>query len=300
MSGISGDGGLRWNDETQRWETDGASGAAVPPTAPPPPVPAYAPGAPAEGQGDDGDVTYAVTPPPAPLPRSRRTTALIAGATVTVVAAGVAFGVLALQDDGKGDGTGTDAASVVSPSATATSDAGPGDAPTDTAGAWSTGTPSSTALSPSTSTSAEVPSGYVLQEDTAGFTTAVPEGWKRQEKDNGVFYNSPDGTSLVQIYTDTAGALTPYESLSETSRTLRSANKNYRELSLRSAPDGPGEQAAELVYVYDRPDGTRRKVVDRAFVAENGTQYAVLVAGPEDDWPRQRDILQVALAHFTP
>lgn len=294
MSGISGDGGIRWNDETQRWETDGGSGAAVPPTAPPPPVPAYAPTGPAEGQGDGGDLTYTVTPPPAPLPKSRRTTALIAGATVAVVAGGVAFGVLALQDDGAGGDSGTDAASVVSPSPTAASDDGLGGDPTDTVGTWSSGTPSSTP------TSTEVPSGYVLQEDTAGFTIAVPEGWERQKKDNGVFYNSPDGLSLVQIYTDTEGALTPYESLSQTSQTLRSTNKNYRELNLRDVPDGPGEQAAQLVYVYDRPDGTRRKVVDRAFVAENGTQYAVLVAGPEEGWPRQVETLQVALAHFAP
>lgn len=298
MSGTSGDGGIRWNDETQRWETDGGSGAAVPPTAPPPPLPAYAPPGPADGQGagqgDDGEVTCTVTPPPAPLPRSRRTTALIAGATVAVVAGGVAFGVLASQDDGAGGDAGTDAASVVSASPTATSDPGLGGDPTDTAGAWSTETPTPT------STPTEVPSGYALQEDTAGFTIAVPEGWEREEKDNGVFYNSPDGKSLVQIYTDREGTLTPYASLSQTSRTLRSANKNYRELSLQDTPDGPGGQAAELVYAYDRPDGTRRKVVDRAFVAENGTQYAVLVAGPEGDWPRQQDILQVALAHFAP
>ncbi|MGI5375144.1 serine/arginine repetitive matrix protein 2 [Streptomyces sp. CA-251387] len=290
MSGISGDGGMRWNDETQRWETDGESAAAVPPTAPPPPLPAYAPPGPADGQGDDGDVTYTVTPPPAPLPRSRRTTALIAGATVAVVAGGVAFGVLALQDDGAGGDAGTDAASLISPSPTATSDAGPGGDPTDTVGTWSTDTPSPT----------EVPSGYTLQRDTAGFTIAVPEGWEREEKSNGVFYTSPDGKSLVQIYTDTEGSLTPYDSLRQTSQTLGSTNKNYRELSLQDTPDGPGDQAAELVYAYDRPDGTRRKVVDRAFVAENGTQYAVLVAGPEGDWPRQQDILRVALAHFAP
>lgn len=284
MSGTSGDGGMRWNDETQRWESAGESGAVVPPTAPPPPVPAYAPPEPA-------DPTYTVTPPPAPRPRSRRTTALIAGATVAVVAGSVAFGMLALRDDGAGDGTGNGAASAVSASATATTDTGPGGGPPDS------GLPTETS-SPTEPT--DVPSGYTLQQDTAGFTVAVPAGWARQEKANGVFYNSPDGLSLVQIYTDREGSLTPYESLRQTSQTLRSANKNYRQLSLQDVPDGPGERAAELVYAYDRTDGSRRKVVDRAFVADNGTQYAVLVAGPEEGWPRQRETLQVALAYFAP
>ncbi|GAA4049904.1 serine/arginine repetitive matrix protein 2 [Streptomyces shaanxiensis] len=289
MSGISGDGGIRWNDETQRWETAGGSGRAVPPTAPPPPVPAYAPPGPADVAGTGDDPTYVVTPPPAPLPRSRRTTALIAGATVAVVAGGVAFGVLALRDDGAGDGTGTEtgASSLTSAPPTTASDTAPAGDPTDSG--LPTQTPSPT----------EVPSGYTLEQDTAGFTIAVPEGWERQEKSNGVFYNSPDGQSLVQIYTAGEGAPTPYDSLRQTSQTLR-ANKNYRELSLQNVPDGPGDQAAELIYAYDRTDGTRRQVVDRAFVAENGTQYAVLVAGPEEGWPRQREILQVALTYFAP
>ncbi|WP_128428204.1 serine/arginine repetitive matrix protein 2 [Streptomyces cyaneus] len=293
MSGIPGDGGIRWNDETQRWEAAGESGAVVLPTPPPPPLPAYAPQGPVEPAGPGGpggpgdDTTYMVTPPPAPLSRSRRTTALVAGVTVAVVAGGVAFGVVALRDDGPGDGTGTGAASVISPSPATTSDTAQGGGPTDTA--VPTDTPSPT----------EVPSGYALQQDTAGFTVAVPEGWERQEESNSVFYNSPDGRSLVQIYTAGADSPPPYESLRQTSRTLR-ANKNYRELSLQNVPDGPGEQAAELVYAYDRTDGTRRKVVDRAFVAENGTQYAVLVAGPEGSWPQQKEILQVALAYFAP
>ncbi|NUP19903.1 MAG: hypothetical protein HOZ81_28245 [Streptomyces sp.] len=281
--GASGGGGLRWNDETQSWETAGGPGAVVPPTAPPPPVPAYAPPVPSEGQGEDP--TYTVTPPPAPLPRSRRTTAIIAGTAVAVVAGAVAFGVLALQDDD----AGTDVSA--SPTATTESTAGGGGGPRE-----SPSLPPSPSSSPSPTS--DVPSGYTLQEDTAGFTIAVPEGWERQEKSNGVFYNSPGGVSLVQIYTDTEGSLTPHESLSETSRTLKSANKNYRQLSLQDAPNGPGEQAAELIYAYDRPDGTRRQVVDRAFVAENGTQYAVLVAGPEKIWPRQRETLQVALTYF--
>lgn len=283
--GASGGGGLRWNDETQSWETAGGPGAVVPPTAPPPPVPAYAPPVPSEGQGEDP--TYTVTPPPAPLPRSRRTTAIIAGTAVAVVAGAVAFGVLALQDDD----AGTDVSA--SPTATTESTAGGGGGPRE-----SPSLPPSPSPSPSPSPTSDVPSGYTLQEDTAGFTIAVPEGWERQEKSNGVFYNSPGGVSLVQIYTDTEGSLTPHESLSETSRTLKSANKNYRQLSLQDAPNGPGEQAAELIYAYDRPDGTRRQVVDRAFVAENGTQYAVLVAGPEKIWPRQRETLQVALTYF--
>ncbi|KUL29767.1 hypothetical protein [Streptomyces regalis] len=282
MSGTSGDGGIRWNDETQRWETAGESGAVVPPTSPPPPVPAYDP----SGPGDD--VTYAVTAPPDPLPRSRHTTALIAGATVAVVAGGIAFGVLALQDDGTGVEAGTDAASVVSASQTATSDTGLGGGPADSGPP--TDTPSPT----------ELPSDFVIRKDPAGFTIAVPKGWVREERENGVFYTAlDDPCCLVQIYVGEAD-ITPYEALRRTSEDRARSTKNYEEISLRTTTEVPGQDGAELVYAYDLPDGTRRQVVDRAFVAENGEQYAVLMAATDNDWPGQRQILQVALDHFAP
>ncbi|MFJ3825830.1 hypothetical protein [Streptomyces nodosus] len=287
MSGTSGDGGVRWNDETQRWEAAGEAGAPISPPAPPP-VPEYDP---PEPVGESYDVNYAVTPPPSPTPRSRRTTALVAAATVAAVAGGIAGGVLGLQDHGGHSGAGSagsGAASTVSASGTATSDSGlPTD--TDTTGAWSTASPSPT----------DVPPGYVLHEDAAGFTIAVPKGWRRKEGTDGVFYNSPDGHSLVQIFAITEPDITPLEALTLTSRNLADSSKNYTELSLQDVPQDSGEPAAELVYAYDRPDGTRRQIVDHAFGTDTGEQYAVLVAGPEDDWPRQRQILEVALAHFS-
>jgi hypothetical protein len=247
--------------------------------------------------GGPYDMTLPVTPPPAPTPRSRRTTALIAAATVAAVAAGVAGGVLALRDDGGQGRAGTEAPSTFTTSGTPTDDLGGGmdggtgltETPDPTA-TWSTATPSPT----------DIPAGFALQEDTAGSTVAVPEGWDREEKKNGVFYSSPDGRGLLQIYTVTEGDLTPYEALGETSRTLGRTNDNYKQLSLQDVPQDSGGSAAELVYSYDRPDGSRRQVIDRAFEATNGRQYAVLVAGPEGDWPRQREILEVALEHFVP
>ncbi|MER5225512.1 hypothetical protein [Streptomyces flaveus] len=289
MSGTSGDGGVRWNDETQRWEAAGDTGDAGtvgPSTAPPPPIPAHVPTDPVgpTGAQDPYDITSPVTPPPLPTPRSRRTTAVIAAATVVAVAVGVAGGVLALRDDGGG----ASAVSASDTSDTTPPDSGPADdaLPSDPSNPWSTDAPSPT----------DVPSGYVLQEDTAGFTIAVLEGWTREKKKAGIFYNSPDGRSLIQIFTITEPD-TPYEALRQASRDLARSNKNYAQVSLKDVPQDSGEPAAELVYAYDRPDGTRRQVVDRAFMTETGTQYAVLAAGPEENWPQQRQTLGVALAH---
>ncbi|MCZ0980971.1 hypothetical protein O1L60_23740 [Streptomyces diastatochromogenes] len=145
------------------------------------------------------------------------------------------------------------------------------------------------------------PPGYHGVEDPEGFTIAVPEGWNRTESDQGVFYNAPDGLSLVQVFVVKEAGLTPYEALRGASEDGRTNKPGYEELSLERVTGEPGAPAdsAELVYSYDRAGG-RRKVVDRAFTAPDGTHYAILAAGPETSWPQQRDILRVALDYFTP
>lgn len=143
--------------------------------------------------------------------------------------------------------------------------------------------------------------------DDAGFTLAVPEGWDRSESKQGVFYTSPDESSLIQIFTITEPDTTPLESLRVAADSLSTSlsKDGYEQSSLEatSAPEGASDvvtdDAAELVYSYDSEKlGARRKVVDFSFTAQDGTQYAVLVAGPESEWPGQRDRLATALSRF--
>ncbi|MEU8763078.1 hypothetical protein [Streptomyces sp. NPDC048659] len=299
MSAYGGE--ARWNDETQSWEPvtaprrdAGAEGppqpeplrfqppqpfpelpalpAQPPPPMPPPQFPVYDPVAPP-------------FPPPAPPTgpgsgRGRR--AVMAGVVAAAVAVG--FGGWLLWGRDGGTDTRTEDPPPVTTTATQ-------DAPS------ATGTPSGE-VSPSseaTPSDGTLPPGFRTVQDPAGFSVAVPEDWNRTSSEQGVFYNSPDGKSLVQIFTLGEPDTTPLESLRGTSRTL-SAKPGYQEISL--GPAGEGD-AAELVYAYDRQEG-RRKVVDRAFTGADGRQHAILVAGPETDWPRQRETLTTALASFKP
>ncbi|MDH6225426.1 hypothetical protein [Streptomyces sp. MJP52] len=149
-----------------------------------------------------------------------------------------------------------------------------------------------------------MPDGYRLAEDPAGFTLAVPEDWTREERDNGVFYTPGDDSSLIQVFEVTEPGITPLESLEAASEHLES-QPGYEEISLsgtgppEGASDAVGADAAELVYAYDSEElGFRKQVVDCVFTADDGTMYAVLVAGPADEWPVQEEQLAVALDHF--
>ncbi|MFI8827472.1 hypothetical protein [Streptomyces sp. NPDC053431] len=210
---------------------------------------------------------------------------MIAGVVVAVLVAGSVGGWFLWGRGGSGGGTGQ--GPTAAPSVSASTSASP---------SGSDGTPSGTASeSPSPSDGAP-PAGYRLVEES-GFTLAVPEGWNRTSSGASVFYNAPDGLSLVQVYILDEPGITPYEALRQTSRDLAAQNPGYREISLGRT--GAGGADAELVYAYDRSEG-RRKVVDRAFTGGDGRQYAVLAAGPESTWPEQRKTLDTALRFFKP
>ncbi|MFF0472334.1 hypothetical protein [Streptomyces sp. NPDC004284] len=261
---------------------------APPPPPPPQYSPQYGPGHDPQYVPESGGWQYPAPPLPAPRPRSRA--ALAAGVAVAVLAAG-SVGAWAVWGGGK-DGKDP----VAGPPASVSAPTSESESPS----------PSSELPSESPSdTSAPMddmpPPGYHGVEDPQGFTIAVPEGWNRTESDQGVFYNAPDGQSLVQVFVVHEAGLTPYDALRGASEDGRTNKPGYEELSLERVTGEPGAPAdsAELVYAYDR-EGGRRKVVDRAFTGADGNHYAILAAGPETAWPKQREVLRVALDHFAP
>ncbi|MFI7101177.1 hypothetical protein ACIBK8_17605 [Streptomyces sp. NPDC050161] len=210
---------------------------------------------------------------------------LIAGAAVAVIALAAGGSWLLWGRDEGG-------AAVAGPPAVHTSGAPPvTEAPETTAG------PPSSPAAPS-----EVPEGFRLIHDAdEGFTTAVPEYWARSKRKDGVFYTSKDGSRLVQIFEIEEPDITPRQALEEASKGL-AGNPGYEEIGLGPLEGpAPGSAAAQLVYAYDSERaGGRVKVVDCAFTADDGRQFAVLVLAPEDAWPQQEDTQRVALDAFRP
>ncbi|MDV5147873.1 hypothetical protein R1T08_27815 [Streptomyces sp. SBC-4] len=272
---------------------------------PPPPPPSYAPEYVPEYVPETGEWQYRTTPGPAGRPRAR--VAVAAGVAVAVLAAG-SVGTWLLWgkgEDGNSAGAGGPAASV-SDLLESTSSDSPTDSPTNDGSPSDTDSPSDSPTPSGSATTAPTddvpPPTYSVQKDLKGFTIAVPDGWNRTESaQEGVFYNAPDGKSLLQVFVITEPGMTPYEALRGASDDGKANKPGYVEIGLdrvTGEPDAPAD-SAELVYAYDR-EGGRRKVVDRAFTAADGNHYAILSAGPETDWPKQREVLRVALEFFRP
>ncbi|MGW2540213.1 hypothetical protein ACWC5I_04900 [Kitasatospora sp. NPDC001574] len=135
---------------------------------------------------------------------------------------------------------------------------------------------------------------FNLVQDPAGFTLAVPQGWQRSGDGNSVLYKSADGARVVQVIT--MAERTPYAGASATDvdmarNTVR--YPGYRRIRLEETADG-----AELEYSYDTAEHGTRRAVDHALTASDGTVYALLVAGPPNEWPALQHIHRTVLSSF--
>ncbi|GHA66750.1 hypothetical protein ACIQRS_06845 [Streptomyces termitum] len=292
--GTRAGGGARWNDETQSWERTPADGGTAPPVPGTPPLlppPAYAPEVPAGGY----DPVYGAGPGGAVPGRSRVPGPVVAGVVAALVAGAAVGGWMTWRGD-----RDAPPPAAGGPAASVSPTGGPDGTEPSGGESGASPTPSGDATSATPSDGAPPP-GYWVGEDLKGFTIAVPKDWNRTENEQGVFFNAPDGRSLIQVFVIEGAGTTPYEALRGASAQGGADKPGYEELSLGPVTGEPGapSDAAELVYAYDR-EGGRRKVVDRAFTAPDGNRYAILAAGPEGDWPLQRERLRVALDFFRP
>ncbi|MFD9222465.1 zinc ribbon domain-containing protein [Streptomyces sp. NPDC060064] len=159
------------------------------------------------------------------------------------------------------------------------------------------GSPSAT---PSTSPStpppggATVPEGFVLKQDPAGFTVAVMDGWKRRQSGSQVFYEAPTGGSYVQIGIIKNTPTTSYENfLTLEKKHLETPETQYgRTQLIQNTYQGRPGALWEFTHIPEPDEGSlKRHVIDQAFVAADGTEYAVLAAGRADLWDPAKDVV---------
>lgn len=235
---------------------------------------------------------------PSPAPDTGRPQAVERALRVAAVALAVAVvgtvafggGRLLFRDD---EAQGVEASAEAAPGGTDTTGTAPAAGATGEGDAGS-GTP----------TAEEPPPGFVAEEDTEGFGVQVREDWQRREdpRPEGavVFYETDDGEGFLQVYRISEPDYTPYDALEETDRLVGKAN-GYERLRLEESDPADGSQAAELEYRVPRDNGTVRHSLLRAFVAEDGVRWVVLVAGPEDEWDTTyAEAASVAAASFCP
>ncbi|WP_354640139.1 serine/threonine-protein kinase [Kitasatospora camelliae] len=276
-----------------------AFGADTPPPGPPPPP--AGPGGPPRGRPGDG--------PDAERDRRRKRALMVAGGVLGVMMiGGVTYAVVAA---GSGGGKGPTAALTASAPATTTSPsptptATPTPTPAQSAAPTTTATATQTRTvtrspAPQTTTAAPAqpaaPAGYRWVDDPAGFQVAVPAGWTRSENSGQIDYSPDGGVHLLRFAVNPGATQSPESHFLELERTVGQSRDYYRVQLGENVYQG--YQGALWEFTWNDQRGPRH-AADQAFIASNGTEYAIYTSSPESDWTAAQQRFTTVLGTFTP
>ncbi|MGW0776974.1 zinc ribbon domain-containing protein [Streptomyces sp. NPDC002835] len=275
------------------------------PATPAPPAGVAAP-VPTPTSVDGGAAAYVPAPyaPQPPLPGAydepaadggRKRRVMVWTATLTaafVVGGGATAGVLMLQD--REDRADPSIEIAGTPGADAKASASPSPTPPPSAAPTTPSAEPSPDASDASGADAALPAGFVLKQDPAGFTIGVMDGWSRRQTGSQIFYEAPTGGAYIQVGIVRDTPMTSYENFTGLEKKhLANTESDYERVRLEeNTYQGRPGAIWEFTHIPE-PDESplRRHVIDQAFVAADGTEYAILAAVRADHWDPARDLV---------
>ncbi|WP_212764518.1 hypothetical protein, partial [Streptomyces sp. I05A-00742] len=305
---------------------------AAPPAEPPTavdPTPSDRPAPPADPKGPAASV---VAPPAPRRGRFLRWTAV--GAAAFVVGGVAAAGVLLVHKDGKGDAkdgrdnhaarqsthrthgpdapaplasgaaapatpSPADSASPADPASPSAPTPPPASAPSGSPGTGTYRTAAPDAHERATTPTGDAPKYYERVSASEGFTLAVPEGWRREDKGSGqIDWHGPTGPEHLRVGIVKKTDQAAYEHFQELEKTVGREDGYQRLQMVRNTFKGRPGALWEWTW---NDDGRTMHAVNQAYVDESGTEYAILFQGRDGmgdpgTWHRTFD---TALDHWS-
>lgn len=261
-------------------------------------VPPYAAQTHAAGAYDPHTVHLAAAAPVAPAPApaaERKRKVLLWTATLTVaflIGGGATAGALIMQKrndkPGNTQNQNQNKPAVASPSESPKTDPPPSQDPSSQQSA----TPSASPTQPTGT--GTLPAGFVLKQDPAGFSVGVMDGWSRRQTGSQIFYEAPTGGEYLQIGIVKNTPTSSYENfLGLEQKHLQTPKTRYeRSQLIQNTYQGRPGALWEFTHIPEPDEGTlKRHVIDQAFVAADGTEYAILAAGRAELWDASKDVV---------
>jgi hypothetical protein len=159
------------------------------------------------------------------------------------------------------------------------------------------GHPSPTASDSAHALSADgVPKGYVTVHDPAGFSVAVPRGWKRQLDGDQIDYTADDDAHLLRVGIERSPTSpNPYVHLLSLEKSV-SAFPHYRRERLHENTYRGGDGALwEFTWTSTEDHPGPRHAEEQGYRAQNGAEYEIYESAPAKDWTVAQERFQVAL-----
>ncbi|MGW2561028.1 serine/threonine-protein kinase [Streptomyces sp. NPDC001514] len=222
-----------------------------------------------------GSTAHAASAPAVRKRTGRWRTALLVVVLAAVVGGGAGFLAMRYADRGGSGGT--------------------------SAGQGSTPSPG-TSSSPGPAKTGSVPAGWHREDDPEGFSLLVPDGWTRQLDGNQIDYTPDNGRHRIRISIDKSPDFeNPYMHLLDLEKIV-DERADYQRLTLH--PNTYRDQTNSAIWEFswteikDHPG--KRRAIDQAYYEDDGTEYALFMAGPAEDWSTIRQQFDVMVQSWQP
>jgi hypothetical protein len=170
--------------------------------------------------------------------------------------------------------------------------------PTDTVVVDTASTPSA-----SPTPGGGVPEGWERVEDPLGFSLLVPAGWKRQMDGDQIDYTPDNGRHRIRVSVDDAPDFeNPYMHMLDVEKSLQERLPEYRRVKLdqNTFRDQLESCLWEFTWYEKRTHPGKRHAIDQVYYTDDGTEYALYMSSPEEDWATTREQFDIVLRHWRP
>lgn len=149
----------------------------------------------------------------------------------------------------------------------------------------------------------DVPDGWERVQDPDGFSLWVPEGWKRQADGDQIDYTPDNGRHRIRISVDPSPDFeNPYMHMLDMQKRLEKRLPDYRRVKLR--PNTFRDQTQSALWEFTWTERTEhpgpRCAIDQMYYEDDGTEYALYMSGPAEDWAVTREQFDTMLRGWRP
>lgn len=150
--------------------------------------------------------------------------------------------------------------------------------------------------------SSDVPAGWQRVDDPEGFSLLVPKGWTRQMDGDQIDYTPDNGHHRIRISSNASPEFeNPYTHMLAMEKNLKRLPE-YKRVKLRpnTFRDQTSSALWEFTWIEKKDFPGPRHAIDQIYIADDGTEYALYMSGPEEDWATTRQQFDIMLRGWRP
>ncbi|MFI9239803.1 zinc ribbon domain-containing protein [Streptomyces sp. NPDC053079] len=235
-------------------------------------------------------LTVPVPVPAAPARSVRRPLMWVAIGLAAFLVGGAATAGVMLLGNGKNSGGGEEAKAPASQSQAPSGGPTGGDGASGAPSASASARPGSKPRPPK----GEPPKGYQRMTSPEGFSLAVPESWRRENKGtNQIDYAGPTGPGHIRVGIVPNAGASAYDHFQEMEKSV-GKQEGYQRVQM-TANTFMGRPGALWEWTWREKNGEVMHALNQAYVDENGTEYAVMYSERERFYPDARKVFDTAL-----